>query len=187
VDKLEKAKFLAQRLENRHDQLAGAESQLALLSAPWDGTINLLHEQIRKLAEMREADPMVKTSREGLADAEQSLAEARGELFAMAEELIDPGAFFPSGKKSQVLTDRVTLKSQMPKLPTVVDHMALTEALVVDGRLAEFAKSVTVKLDNAVAEAIMRWRNNREDGNVGLIAPQPKILNIKIKPKEETE
>lgn len=187
MDKLEEARKLAIETEVQQDELDAKERELAALSSPWNDTIERLHELIRVTAEARDMDPLVQASKAGLALLEQRLVDLKNELYGIAVGLVDVEAFFPSGKKSQVLTDRITLKSQMPGLPTVVDPMTLVEALVTDRRLREFAKGVSVKLDNDVAEAIMRWWVGREDGDVGLEAPQPKILNIKVKPKEETE
>lgn len=185
MDKLEETKELAKQVEEATDKLAQERAILEFVSRPYNEAITGLLEQVRKLTEKRDAYPTVQGKKAHVLEAEKALETLTADLLVAGYGLVDDGAFFPSGKKSQILTNRVTLKSQMPKLPEVVDPMSLVEALVADERLWEFVKGISIKLDNDVAEAIMRWWKNREDKDVGLETPQPKILNIKV--KEETE
>lgn len=186
---LEEAKELAAIVEQAMDEWEVAQIKAAGVAWPWDKAISLLEEQINSILEERDSNPRVIVADRAATDAEGRLSNAIGDLKRMAMALVNAKALFPSGKKSQVLTDRITLKSQMPSLPEVVDPMTLIESLVNTGRLREFAKSVSIKLDNDMAEAIKRWFSDMAMGgyDVGLEAPQPKILDIKVKPKEEKE
>lgn len=184
MDKLEEAKRKAKALMLAHEATGERHEELHVWEYPWRHKIDVLTSIIDGIVSEMDDNEDVYAARVLLDDAKDNFARIKEELEMLAEGLVDTKAFFPSGMKREVLTDRVTLKSQMPSLPTVVDGIALVEWLVDTDRLRSFVKSIDVKLDNDMAEAIKRWAEAMT-GDVGLEAPKPKILSIKVKPKEE--
>lgn len=64
-------------LEFVQDALSEEKEAFASLCSPWDDVIMALHEQIRNLASMREADLAVMAKRKRLAELEQRVANLK--------------------------------------------------------------------------------------------------------------
>ena len=186
MDKLEEARRLAKQLERACDAEQGIVARFPALGLPWDRSIAGLEMQIAGLEARRDA--LIEGRNAGLEFSKWSIrmtrvtnlrADLTAALKIMALGLVDDKAFFPSGKKSQVLTDRVMLKSQLPTKPVIVDEYALVCAAEQDHVLGLICKKLIITLESGA----MLWWQKREDKEVGLEMPGPRILNIKVKEK----
>lgn len=184
MDELEEATKLARQLERACDAEQGIVARFPELGLPWD---RIIAEKKKEIAELEAVcAQMVEFRNANLAFSKWSIrmtrvtnlrADLTAALKIMARGLVDDNAFFPSGKKSQALTDRVMLKSQLPTKPVIVDEYALVCAAEQDHVLSLICKKLIITLESGA----MLWWQKREDKEVGLEMPEPKILNIKVK------
>lgn len=187
MDKLEEATELAKQLERACDAEQKIVGRFPALGKVWDPAIAYLEQEIAEsiaerdaLIRERNADPDFSKWSIRMTRITNLRADLAAALKELAYSLVDEKAFFPSGKKSQVLTSRVTLKSQMPTVPVIVDKIAFVGAAAAEGVLELVLKKLTITLDGHTA---MLWWQKCEDREVGLKMPKPKILNIKVKEK----
>ena len=197
MDKLEEAKNLvpaselieATKLAGQLERACDAEQKIVArlnnLGSFWDVQIaekeryiTGLEAERNDLIKSRNTNPRFSKLAMRMTRITNLRADLTAKLKEIAYGLVDEKAFFPSGKKSQELTGRVTLKSQMPTAPVIADKYAFLEAAAQDGLLPLLCKKLTVTL---VGPFAMMWWQKREDKNVGLEMPEPKILNIKVK------
>ena len=185
VTRLMEATKLAKQLERACDAEQGIVARFPALGAPWDPEIANYEWSIARLTAARDkligernADPDFSKWSIRITRITNLRADLTAKLKELAYSLVDEKALFPSGKKSQVLTDRVTLKSQLPTKPVVVDEYAFVCAAEQDQILGLICKKLTVVLEGGAA---LLWWQKREDKEVGLEMPGAKILNIKVK------
>ena len=185
MNKLEEATKLAKQLERACDAEQKIVARFPELGLRWDSQIANREERIAvleterdKLIESRNASPTFKKWSMRMTRVTNLRADLTVKLKELAYSLVDEKAVFPSGKKSQELTDRVVLKSQMTTAPVIADKYAFLEAAAQDGLLPLLCKKLTVTL---VGPFAMMWWQKRKDKDVGLEMPEPKILNIKVR------